>query len=438
MFRVGPRLTSRRGGPTLIAGLLLAALAASCAARAKGPDVVGVADVAGTGGVLVAGGASATQQPGLTEDTITLSVLADISGPVPGLFQGALDGMKAWAAYINSTGGIDGRKVELMTFDTNTNATEHRIATKKSCNDAFAIVGGFSVADNGGAAVGEECGIPTILGVATSALANNAKNTVSPVPIQPNKWPTGPGLWIKENYPEAIKRAAFMGNDHAISVNQLERARYTLAKIGFNFVYEGLTPQVEANLTPYVLEMKSKDIGYFSWSAERDTLARILKAMDQQNWRPEVRDFTSVVYHKQFLELAGDSAEGVLFPLTNPFWFEADKVPELKLYLDWLEKTSPGAEPDIFGVYAWASGVLFEQAVEAAGDDFTREQVLAEAQDVDEFTARGLLAPTSPKRKEASTCFAYGSVKDGEFVRVFPEEGYDCRGEMYVIPEIKV
>ncbi len=424
-------------GRRLALGVALAALVAGCAARAKGPDVVGVADVAGTGGVLVPGGGANTTQPGLTDDTITLSVLADVSGPVPGLFQGAMNGMKAWAAYINSTGGIAGRKVELLTFDTNTNATEHRIATKKSCNDAFAIVGGFSVADNGGAAVGEECGIPTILGVATSALANNAKNSVSPVPVQPNKWPTGPGMWIKEKYPDAIAHGAFMGNDHAISVNALERSRYTLEHLGYNFVYQGLTPQVEANLTPYVLEMKSKGVEYFSWSAERDTLARILKAMDQQGWRPKVLDFTSVVYHKQFLELAGKSAEGILFPLTNPFWFEADKVPELKLYLDWLEKTSPGAEPDIFGVYGWSAGVLFEQAVEAAGDDLTRERVMTEAQAIDEFDARGLLAPTSPKRKEQAKCFAYGSVKNGEFVRVFPKEGYDCRGEIYVIPEIK-
>src|SRR5687768_1615398 len=100
--------------------------------------------------------AAAAAEDGVTADTIVIANLADLTGPVPGLFKAAQDGMKAFVAYINSQGGVLGRELELETFDTNTNATEHRIATTQACNEAFAIVGSFSVGDNGGAPVAEE------------------------------------------------------------------------------------------------------------------------------------------------------------------------------------------------------------------------------------------------------------------------------------------
>src|SRR3974377_2450064 len=49
--------------------------------------------------------------PGVTPTTITIGQIATITGPVPGLFQGADNGLDAWKNWVNSNGGLDGRQV---------------------------------------------------------------------------------------------------------------------------------------------------------------------------------------------------------------------------------------------------------------------------------------------------------------------------------------
>ena len=49
---------------------------------------------------------------GVSPTTITVTVVADTGSPLrPGLFQGSVDGVKAWAQYINANGGLACRQV---------------------------------------------------------------------------------------------------------------------------------------------------------------------------------------------------------------------------------------------------------------------------------------------------------------------------------------
>jgi len=57
-----------------------------------------------------AGGNGGATDVGVTKDRISFGNVSTLSGPVPGLFRGALVGAQAWAAMINSQGGIDGRQ----------------------------------------------------------------------------------------------------------------------------------------------------------------------------------------------------------------------------------------------------------------------------------------------------------------------------------------
>src|SRR4029077_2950228 len=55
---------------------------------------------------------------GVTPTTITVSVVADTGSPLrPGLFQGAVDGVNAWAKYINANGGLACRQVVVKALD---------------------------------------------------------------------------------------------------------------------------------------------------------------------------------------------------------------------------------------------------------------------------------------------------------------------------------
>ena len=52
---------------------------------------------------------------------------------------------------------------------------------------------------------------------------------------------------------------------------------------------------------------------------------------------------------------------------------QALKAAEVDLFLQWLDKTNPGANVDLFTVYGWVSAELFVQALKDAGPQATRE-----------------------------------------------------------------
>src|SRR3954452_5898407 len=128
-------------------------------------------------------GAQASDKPQATEDGVTASeihigVVADVDNPfAPGLFKGAVDGVKAGAAFLNSKdggGGLAGRKVVVDFYDSHLNGNESRNATIQGCQNDYALVGTSALfltqvddivncADQAGQAVG----IPDVSAVTT-------------------------------------------------------------------------------------------------------------------------------------------------------------------------------------------------------------------------------------------------------------------------------
>src|SRR5450759_3486896 len=68
-----------------------------------------------TGSTATTGGGSST--PGVHANSVTVGSISDISSPSPGLFEGAKIGTEAYFAYINSRGGVNGRKLILDGMD---------------------------------------------------------------------------------------------------------------------------------------------------------------------------------------------------------------------------------------------------------------------------------------------------------------------------------
>ena len=79
---------------------------------------------------------------GVSAKTITISVTADTGSPIkPGLFQGSVDAVKAWAEYKNATGGLACRKVEVKVFDSKLSPDEAKNSLTSACASSLALVG---------------------------------------------------------------------------------------------------------------------------------------------------------------------------------------------------------------------------------------------------------------------------------------------------------
>lgn len=388
-----------------------------------------------TGGALpqdcAGGGATDT---GVTEDSITVATIANISGIQPGLFKSVHQAMDALAAYVNAPieqgglGGICGRTLKILKIDDKTESVGNRSATLDACKNAFALVGSMSAFDDGGADVVDSCGIPDMTAIPVNPPRAFAKSTYGIYPNRPDLILGGPARWTAERNPGVEQNAAMLYLDAGVTrVNALQRVK-AYEKIGWRFVYKQAIQLVETNYTPYVLAMKNHDppVKYVSMVSDYQSIVRVLKAMRQQNWYPEVLDWDSVVYSPGFIKLGGEAIAHSQFFMNTAMIEEIQANPEMALYQYWLGQVAQGAPIDYFGLYAWSAGRLFAQLAAGIGPELKREKLFQALRKVHAWGGNGLHAEHDVGNHLASKCFLYAKVENGVFVRVAPKAGWMC------------
>lgn len=370
--------------------------------------------------------AGASTDVGVTGDSITIGVIADLTGVVPGLFKAAPDAVKAFAAMVNEEeGGINGRELVVKEYDTGTNDNGNRLAYEKACDEVFASVGSESAFDTGGYEAVKECGFPHLAGFTTD-------DAVDELPfVFPRTSAAyasvGAARYLAEQFPEAVKQTAiFFGNVPVTerSARQLIEARQS---VGWEFTYEQPVATLESNYTPHALEMKSRNIQAFAFVADVNNIVRLQKAMREQDYSVVIADVNTQGYSEDYLEAVGPAGEGSYVPLGHALLEEADQIEALDDYVTWLTKVAPDANPTSNGLQAWIKAQLFYDAATAVGEDLTRDKLIAELESMTDWDANGLIPPIDvgdPVPKQG--CFVLAQVQDGAYVRVFPDEGFHC------------
>jgi ABC-type branched-subunit amino acid transport system substrate-binding protein len=365
---------------------------------------------------------------GVTSTEVLLGNVSTLSGPVPGLFAGAVTGAQAVVAYQNSKGGIFGRRLRLDVRDDQFDSAQNRAVTSEQVKKVFATLGSFSLYDDAAAAQVGQSGIPDF-SVPINLSRQNLANNLSVAPIDMAGGPTGGFEWFKEKFPGAVQKVATIYGDVPASKAQQQRMQRVAEAIGWKFVYSRGYQPTETDFTADVVRMKSSGVkAVYLFAAEDKTAARLAKAMKQQGFSP---DFIVSNYEPALPALAGDAAEGWYGLATQALFANADEAavnPEIKLFQQWVQKVKPGARPDLYSVYAWSLGRLLFQAMEMAGPKLTRGNVIAAVRKIGQFSAGDAVAPANPGAKRPATCFIVAQLKGGTYKRVDPARGFLCRG----------
>jgi hypothetical protein len=264
------------------------------------------------------------------------------------------------------------------------------------------MVGNASGFDDGSANAVNSCSIPDMSAEVSTAAAGGTADIFGASPGNDHYYPVGPGNYIAKTYPNAIKHAAEIYLQVPATASQ---AAHEI--------------QANTSVTQYVSEYSDDN------SAER-----LLQAMQQANYAPQVVDWISEEYSPQFAQQTNPESNGNLVAMTATDGYSDSGNPGMQLMETWLNRVAGSGNwhQDIFAILAWSAGLAFEQAAKQVGPALTRPALIAKLQGITSWTGGGVTPQTDIGQKIPSKCFYYEKIQGGGFQRVYPAAPgtYDC------------
>ena len=375
-----------------------------------------------------------TSTTGLTPTQVTVG---NVSTETGGIFTGSIVGTEAYAAYVNSQGGVNGRKLVVDAKDDQFTGASNKQQVQAAVDSDFALVGSFSLEDSFGETVlAQNPQVPNVSTMLDPTLTR-LPNSFSANPTGFG-WPTGPLDYFKTKYPTQVQHTGVLSSVFPSAVASWKLEQPVLQQAGYKIVYYSGVPLTQTDFTQNVINMKSAGVQMIYIDQLPENYAgALLKALDQQNFHP-VLVIGTASYSEALVPAAGGPAavNGANLEMPNALFLGEDsaQIPAVGTFLQWVQKVSPGFKADYYTLAGWANTQLFVQALRAAGKNPTQGSVQAQLRKVTAFNASNLLATTNPADRKQATCYLIAKVVNGQFVRSDdppvsgPTAGYRCDG----------
>jgi hypothetical protein len=431
-----------------VRGFRWVALVAAAALMTAVTAGTAVAQSSGSGGAKETLTAS---DVGITPTEIHIGVIADTGSSIaPGLFQGSVDGVQAWAKYMNEKeGGLAGRKIVVDSYDSGLNPNQTRNAIIEACGKDFALVGTSALFVSN---VDDLVACKDIKGAATGIPDYPFTTTEVVHQCSPVSFPINPAVLdcaTKDQKPQTYR-------------GPLGATNYYLKKFGKNalhgvFVYPSdlksakdsqvppFTAQQQAGIkqdasfdisgraqqsayTPVVQAMKDNGSNYArNGSNDASNISLMKEAKLQGLTGVKVWDCSLQCYDKDIL--AAPETEG-LYVWTSFVPFEEAKSNPMTA--NFVKYT--GDKADGYSAQTWAAGIylrdVINNVVKAGGGNnaVTRAAVLKESANIHDFDADGMIGVRDMGARIPSACYTLMQVKSGKYVRVWPKKAgtFDC------------
>jgi ABC-type branched-subunit amino acid transport system substrate-binding protein len=398
----------------------------TAAAGATGPAVGKAAPAGGNGGAT---------DVGVTATSISIGNVSDLGGPVPGLFQGGPYGTQAYFDYINSQGGIYGRKLKLVTADDGLQCSQNESAYQSLVSQVFAFAGSWSLDDNCGAQILQSHPTIPIVNQALSPQFASLPGEFSEAPFGQGAT-LGPFEYYKSKYPDAITSVGTLVGNQPSAVAAWGYSKKAMESLGYKVIYEDDFPPAQSNFTADVVRMHAAGVKMvYLIALNAPDAADFAMEAAQQGFHPEIFA-CAVCYYGGYVQSAGGASavNGQYLNVGAEMFLgeDASSVPEIATYQHWLKEAYPSYVPDQFSAYSWADAALLVKALEAVGPHLTRQAVVAALAGIHNFNDNGLMAPADTGAKKPSSCYLILQIQNGKYVKVDdPPTGFRCDAPYY-------
>jgi ABC-type branched-subunit amino acid transport system substrate-binding protein len=359
--------------------------------------------------------------PGVTDTEILLGTHMPLSLSPAATYGVVADGMKAYFEYINSQGGVYGRKIKLIVGDDHFSPPDAVEVVRRLVerDGVFAIVGGLG--DAAHMAVMDylaEKGVPDLF------IAGGMPSYTDPLV----KTRFGMGVdyvtegkilsaYVKEHF--AGKREGIIYENNEAGLLALQQAEEAMADSNIKIVSRQAYDFVSFDLTSQVQRLKADNPDFVYMIANPGAAASALKvARETLNWDvPFVISGVGAV--EITIQLAGASnAEGVVSATRGHMISETDD-PGVQRHIELMKQFAPGVEPSSMTEFGMTIAEWTVQALKNAGPNLTRESVVEGTEQIRGYCCIICLVPgsLSPTDHRLGETMWYERVVNGKWVR---------------------
>jgi ABC-type branched-subunit amino acid transport system substrate-binding protein len=348
-------------------------------------------------------GATATQQtpkkkvdkkdegtPGVTDKTIKIGSYGPLSGPAAA-WGAVLHGMNAYFQYVNSKGGINGRKIEFIYRDDQYNPAKTPAVVRELVEKekVFAIIGGIGTAN--GRAVAEylqKKNVPLFTPASGDKYWTDQGGPKNLYTVYPKYVTEGEILGNYVGKELSAKKVAVLYQNDDFGKQGMEGLKKGLAKHeGAEVVAEVSCLPTDTDLSGQVSQIAEKEPDVLAVFAAPKQAVAAVKKLDEQKKKPQV--VTSFVLSDPIMfKLGGESWEGTITSAVMKLATSDDE--SVKLYRETLEKFGGGKLPA--GTFTEA-GYMFAQpfvhAMDKAGKKLTRAALYKQLESMKGFQGGG-------------------------------------------------
>jgi len=302
---------------------------------------------------------------------IKIGGLFAVTGPASFLGEPERNTAQMVVEEINKAGGIKGRQLQLVVYDTQGDSTKAVQAATRLIKDdkVVAIIGPSTTGDSMAVIpVVEKAGIPLISCAAGIKITDPVRQWVF-------KTAQNDSLAVAKIYDHLKKRKiskiAILTVSDSFGASGREQLKGQAAKFGIEIVSDDTYGPKDTDMTSQLTKIRSTPAqAIICWGTNPGpaVIARNAKQLGQK--LPLY--MSHGVSSKKFIELAGDAAEGIMLPsgkvIVSDLLSNSDKQKKSLVGFVKDYQKHYNREGDHFGGHAWDAVMLLKGAIERGGD----------------------------------------------------------------------
>ena len=362
---------------------------------------------------------AAQAEPGVFDDRIVFGQSAAFKGPAAALGLGMRQGILAAFEEANAAGGVNGRKLELVSYNDGYEPNKAIENTKRLIQEdkVFALIGEVGTPTSKAAQpIATDAGVPFI-GPFTGAefLRNPYKRTV--VNVRASYYQETEAMVERLVADLGVTRIAILYQDDSYGRAGLAGVELALDKRGMELVAQGTYKRNTTAVKRAVLSIRKGKpeavimIGAYKPCAEFIKVARKV-GLDAKFLN------VSFVGSKALAKELAEVGEGVVVTQVVPFPEDADN-PFVARYHKALGEQSPDAEAGFVSLEGFLVGRLTVSVLEQLGDAVTRDGFLGKIAEIGSFDLDGIPLTYGPEDNQGmDQVFLTVIQSDGRFKAV--------------------